>query len=124
MENLESLLSMAENMDREQLQIVSSKIIQLLKGDIISAEKTEEVEHPHECKKCGMSAIVKYGKDSRGMQRYKCKNCNTIFNSASYTVVSRTRHNLSVIMVILLQQQRLLDQLKITLHIHTISLTV
>ena len=37
MGKLESLLLMAENMDREQLQIVSSKIIQLLKGDILYA---------------------------------------------------------------------------------------
>lgn len=95
MERLDKIISAAESLEQKDLEALSSKILQMLK--LSSGSNTYQEENQvHSCRRCSSSAILKYGKDKNGKQRYKCKNCNTIFYETSYSVVSKSRHSLSV----------------------------
>ena len=49
------------------------------------------------CHKCGNSAsIVRYGKNRSGLQRYKCKECESIFTAATNTIFNKTQKPFSV----------------------------
>ena len=95
MERLDKIISAAESLEQKDLETLSSKILQMLKLSSDSNPDQEE-DQVHSCRRCSSSSILKYGKDKNGKQRYKCKNCNTIFYETSYSVVSKSRHPLSV----------------------------
>ena len=93
MNTLVDIIGAVESLSESELEALSSKILKLLK---VSTDTNENgVEEIHNCRKCGSHAILKYGKDKNGKQRYKCKNCNTVFYATSYSVVSKSHYPLS-----------------------------
>lgn len=95
MEKLVNIINAAESLNQKDLEILSSKILQMLKFSSDSNLSVQEESVVCSCRRCSSKSILKYGKDKNGKQRYKCKNCNTIFYDTSYSVVSKTRHSLS-----------------------------
>jgi len=96
MNNLLNIINAAESLEHGDLEILSSKILEMLK---LSPESNTTVQHETRilsCRRCGSGSILKFGKDKNGKQRYKCKSCNTIFYDTSYSVVSKSHHSLSV----------------------------
>lgn len=89
MATLTNLVSLAETLSQDELQALSSRILNLLNRPA-SEESSAKCEC---CRRCESKQIVKYGKDKNGKQRYKCKSCNTVFYEDSFSVVSRTRHD-------------------------------
>lgn len=89
MATLTNLVTLAETLTQDELQALSSRILTLLNrpADVADSAKCAR------CRRCESQQIVKYGKDKNGKQRYKCKNCNTVFYEDSFSVVSRTRHD-------------------------------
>ena len=94
MNNLKDIIKVVESLSAAELETLSSEVLKLLKtSPDVAKNNTEEL---HNCRRCGSHAILKYGKDKNGKQRYKCKNCNAIFYATSYSVISKSRHDLSV----------------------------
>ena len=89
MATLTNLISVAESLNKEELQALSSRILALLNRPASEASPTK----CECCRRCESKQIVKYGKDKNGKQRYKCKSCNTVFYEDSFSTVSRSRHN-------------------------------
>jgi len=96
MNSFEELLSAAGELKHNELEALSEKILEMLK--LSPNECIEHIEENGErfCRRCNSKSVVKYGKDKNGVQRYKCRSCNTIFRDTSYSVVSNTKHDLSV----------------------------
>lgn len=94
MNKFDLLLSNLSSLNTSDLEFLSEKILNLLSdNNNLLSIKEEDV---CSCKRCGSVAIVKYGKDKNGKQRYKCKDCNTLFSPTSYSVISQTHKPLSV----------------------------
>ena len=96
MKNVITLINDVENLNQKDLELLSERILQILK--VSNDSTTEPVIHSQNitCRKCNATLISKYGKDKNGKQRYRCKSCGAIFYDTSYSVVSKTRHDLSV----------------------------
>jgi len=43
------------------------------------------------CPYCGSKSIHRYGRDKRGLQRYRCKRCGELFTGLSKTIFERSR---------------------------------
>lgn len=95
MEKLIKIIDAVGSLEQSELEILSSKILQMLK---LSSDTNidNEVSSVDFCRRCSSSSILKYGKDKNGKQRYRCKCCNAIFYDTSYSVISKSRHSLSV----------------------------
>lgn len=87
---LTNILSAAQALNQEDLRVLSSRILDLLN---ISENSNHDDVTCDCCRRCDSKQIIKYGKDKNGKQRYKCKNCNSIFYKDSFSVSSRTRHD-------------------------------
>lgn len=87
MATITDLLSAAETLSQDELQVLSARIMGLLN---IPSDDTAVAQTCNCCRRCSSKQVVKYGKDKNGKQRYKCKCCNTVFYEDSYSVVSRT----------------------------------
>ncbi|MBQ7975241.1 MAG: IS1595 family transposase [Clostridia bacterium] len=85
MNQLDNILTQVESLDKNALELVAHKLYQLLKGSDDSCNHNDPV---HKCRKCGSEHIMKYGKDSTGKQRYRCKSCGATFFETSGSVVS------------------------------------
>ncbi len=91
MATLFDILSATKTLNHDELQVLSSKILDMLKisGDDLSGH----VSQCDSCCRCSSERIIKYGKDKNWKQRYKCKDCNSIFYENSYTVTSKSKHS-------------------------------
>ena len=75
------------------------KVMRVIKGN--SSVPLESLIDAREslgvcCPECGLAnTIVKFGKNSNGVQRYKCKDCNITFNSLSYSFLSNSKKGFS-----------------------------
>jgi len=54
------------------------------------------------CPYCGSKEIVKYGHNEKGAQRYKCKNCEKIFNDLTNTIFERHKLPINEMMYIIM----------------------
>lgn len=52
----------------------------IVEVDLINSKKVET------CPECDSCTFIKYGKDSNGIQRYKCKTCNATFTCLTNTI--------------------------------------
>lgn len=86
MNRIDEILTQVESLDKNALELVAHKLFQLLKG---SDNRSHECS-VHKCRKCGGEHIMKYGKDSTGKQRYRCKDCGATFFETSGSVISGT----------------------------------
>ncbi len=89
MERLDMIISAAKQLNQNELEELSSKLLTILNS--YSADKS----FTGKCQRCGGNHTIKYGKDKNGKQKYKCNDCNTVFSNTSYTVVSKTHHDMS-----------------------------
>ncbi len=96
MKELKEFLGAAGQLNRKELEELSSKILSMLQLTSSVCDEPTSGVGVSCCRKCSSSNILKYGKDKNGKQRYKCKSCNAVFYGTSYSVVSKTRHDLSV----------------------------
>lgn len=96
MVDMTEILNATESLDQNELEMLSSKIMQMLKISSCTTSSDSYSSEVYTCRKCSSAAILKYGKDKNGKQRYKCKSCGTIFYETSYSVISKTRQNISV----------------------------
>lgn len=113
MGNLSAILSATKKLQAKELRLLSSKILEMLKGDADSEHISQS--EVNSCRRCGSSSIIRYGKDKNGKQRYKCKHCNTIFYETSFSVVSKSHYDLSVwekYVVLLIQGASLCESAK------------
>lgn len=94
MKDLSNMLSLAQKLNEQELEILSSKILQMLSG--AKADDKNDFCAPTVCRRCESHKIQKYGKDKQGNQRYKCSACNTTFIATSYSVVSKSHQDISV----------------------------
>ena len=94
MKNLDSLFAQIQLLNPAELKLVADSIMAALKG-----ESSTEVIAPEKitvCRKCGEEGgVSKFGKDSTGKQRYRCKRCGATFTATSYTTISHTHCDLS-----------------------------
>lgn len=48
------------------------------------------------CPECGQAnTVIKYGHNSKGVQRYRCTQCNVTFTSMTYTFSANTKKDIS-----------------------------
>ena len=94
MKDFKELLDATQNLSQKELETLSSKILDILQGG--SNNKALNTVIPNTCRRCDSASIIKFGKDKNNKQRFKCKNCNTIFYSDSYSVTSKSHQPLSV----------------------------
>ncbi len=95
MKKLTNIINAVESLSQKDLEILSYEILKMLKLSPDSNVCVGEEYNVHTCRKCSSNQILKYGKDKNGKQRYKCKSCNTVFYSTSYSTISKSRHSLS-----------------------------
>ena len=94
MSDLQALFSAAQNLNQTDLQVLSSHILSMLHGCFGERQESIEAVKVSHCQRCNSEHIVKYGKDKNRKQRYKCKNCGIVFYADSFTVTSKTRHDM------------------------------
>lgn len=86
MNRIDQILTQVESLDKNALELIAHKLFQLLNG----SDKRSHECSVHKCRKCGGEHIMKYGKDSNGKQRYRCKDCGATFFETSGSVISGT----------------------------------
>ncbi len=96
MNNFEKLISVASELKHDELEALSERILEMLKISPNEFGCCADEKHERVCRRCNSKSVVKYGKDRNGVQRYKCRSCNTVFRDTSYSVVSKSRHDISV----------------------------
>lgn len=94
MRNLDSLFAQIQLLNSDELKLVADSIMATLKGEAsIGNVQSERITV---CRKCGEEGgVAKFGKDSTGKQRYRCKYCGATFTATSYTTISHTHCDLS-----------------------------
>lgn len=95
MDKLTNIIKTVGTLETKDLEALSVKILELLKMPSVTCSESANGTNHIGCRKCGSNFISKYGKDKNGKQRYKCKSCNTIFYETSFSVVSKSRNDLS-----------------------------
>lgn len=94
MKDFKELLDATQNLSQKELETLSAKILDILQGG--ASNKDLNVVMPNTCRRCDSVSIIKFGKDKNNKQRFKCKSCNTIFYSDSYSVTSKSHQPLFV----------------------------
>ena len=89
------LTKLIGNLDSQELKALSDQILSLLKSTE-NEPHTDRVEKVECCRKCAGTNIVKFGKDSNGKQRYKCRACGCTFVSTSFSVISHSHCSFDV----------------------------
>lgn len=93
-ELLDDILNDLNALKKADLQAVADQIFALLSrsgnedASVHSLTSDAEIKT---CKKCGSTAIRKNGKDGKGHQKYRCKECGTVFSSVSDTALAYSR---------------------------------
>ena len=96
-ENLKILDSIYENLcslDKTVLQNLSDHIFELMtKGEKkdTSVHSLATEKEVYNCKKCGSVNLQKFGKTTKGHQKYRCKDCGAVFSSLSTSALSRSQ---------------------------------
>lgn len=94
MSKVNDILLQFNNLSECELKEISKKLLQMLqKANGVAFDANETV---YTCRKCSSHNIVKYGKDGKGNQRYKCKYCGATFTSTSFSVVSKSQQPMEV----------------------------
>ena len=94
-ELLNDILSDLSALRKDDLKTLADKVFDLLSGrnEDKSVYRFSSDTKPSECKKCGSTHTYKYGKNSKGYQKYRCSDCGAIFSSVSSTVFCHTQKN-------------------------------
>lgn len=95
MQDFNAFLSQLNTLSADELEICSKKILQILKQNQDAPQPYAD-DNICNCRRCSSDRIVKYGKDKNGKQRYKCKDCGTLFVYDSFSVVSHTHKDYAV----------------------------
>lgn len=91
MDKVCQILKQAEGLSTQELKRISEYFLNMLaKANGVHGLSSDDV---HECRKCGSDKIVKFGRDAKGKQRYKCKSCGATFTEISCSVISGTWHS-------------------------------
>lgn len=95
MQNFNAFLSQFNTLSADELDICANKILQIIKQSQDAPQPCDD-DNVCNCRRCSSDRIYKYGKDKNGKQRYKCKDCGTLFVHDSFSVVSYTRKDYGV----------------------------
>lgn len=94
MSKVNDIFKQFNTLNKNELEIVSEKLLQLLQNaNGVALSSSESISY---CKKCNSRHIIKFGKDAKGNQRYKCNYCGATFTKTSGSVVSKTQHPIEV----------------------------
>lgn len=94
MVNLDVLFAQIKRLNSEELQFVADSVLAHLKRGSFDNEVQSQTKPI--CRKCNAeNTVSKYGRDSNGKQRYRCKNCGVFFTDTSYSVISYTHCDIS-----------------------------
>ena len=74
-----------------ELELISSYIYDLVRKKITPDTSNHDNVEVSCCPKCGSLHFVRNGHDSKGKQKYLCKDCKTSFRSLSDTLFYRSR---------------------------------
>lgn len=91
---LENIVSGLAGLRKSDLEKLAEQVCSMLSKTAeqdrsVYSLKTIDKKPP--CSECGSVAVIKYGKDSAGHQRYCCKDCNCTFTAISSTIFSGTQ---------------------------------
>lgn len=104
MSRVNDIINQFDSMSKSELTKISEKLLQMLQsanGDAFVVSNGSCT-----CRKCDSENIMKYGKDRKGNQRYRCKSCGSTFIEGSGSVMSYSQYGVEVwekYLVLLLQ---------------------
>ena len=94
MKSLNTLFAQIKKLNVEELQLVADSVLAKLEHNALNNEVRLQAKPI--CRKCrAENAVSKYGRDSNGKQRYRCKSCGVVFTDTSYSVISHTHCDIS-----------------------------
>lgn len=91
LENIVTGLSGLRREDLEKLATQVSSMLSNTSGQDTSVYSLSNDAATLACCKCGSLSLVKFGKDTRGQQRYRCQDCKCTRTAISNSVFSGTR---------------------------------
>ena len=85
---LDNIINELSGLRKEELEKLSEHLCNVLSNqrnedDTVYTFGSDKVKV---CKKCGSINVVKFGKDHKGHQKYRCKDCRGMFTSITSTV--------------------------------------
>ena len=87
-------LTLAQHLEIEYLvrDVASAQV-----GQRTIADLTRQADQARKCPRCGQAGAVRYGRDQRGRQRFRCRRegdvgCGRTFNALTGTGLARLRH--------------------------------
>lgn len=76
---------------------IGARTLGELAGNVLQKEEASEVM-PH-CPRCTSDQVVRFGSNSAGNPRYKCKECGKTFSASTNTLVSNVKQDAGVWMI-------------------------
>lgn len=86
--------SIIKNANESEIELIRVKLNDYLINHQYESNAEKELSKSVDgsfCPFCGKNHIIKHGKDSKGHQRYRCKECHKTFSTVTHSLLSYTK---------------------------------